>query len=120
MADCLADLVLRPGENGLPPVQAQLTITAAAATLLGGDEPGEVDGEPLPAEVIREVAYALGLLPRPTTDTGADGKSDGDPPSRAADAAGSDRAAAAPGNTAPPVEERRTALATCCSPGGSQ
>src|SRR3712207_485258 len=69
MADCLADLVLRPGENGLPPVQAQLTITAAAATLLGGDQPGEVDGEPLPAEVIREVAYALGLLPRPTVAT---------------------------------------------------
>ncbi|MGY1680798.1 DUF222 domain-containing protein [Geodermatophilus sp. SYSU D01176] len=69
MADCLADLILRPGENGLPPVQAQLTITAAATTLLGGDEPGEVDGEPLPAEVIREIAYALGLLPRPTSVT---------------------------------------------------
>ena len=65
MADCLADLILRPGETGLPPVQAQLTITAAASTLLGGDEPGEVDGEPLPAAVIRETAHALGLLPRP-------------------------------------------------------
>jgi hypothetical protein len=71
MADCLADLILRPGENGLPPVQARLSITAPAATLLGGDEAGEVDGEPLPAEVIREVAYALGLLPRPTGMTTA-------------------------------------------------
>ena len=48
MADCLADLVLRPGETGLPPVQAQLTVTAPAATLAGWDEPGEVDGEPCP------------------------------------------------------------------------
>jgi hypothetical protein len=114
MADCLADLILRPGENGLPPVQAQLTITAAAATLLGGDEPGEVDGELLPAEVIREIAYALGLLPRPTgvtaeavdraippeetgaglttptTDSGAGTETDGAPPPSGADAGHAD------------------------------
>jgi hypothetical protein len=72
MADCLADLVLRPGETGLPPVQAQLTVTAPAATLAGGDEPGEVDGEPLPAAVIRAIAHALGLLPRPTGETAAE------------------------------------------------
>jgi hypothetical protein len=139
MADCLADLVLRPGEHGLPPVQAQLTITAAAATLLGGDEPGEVDGEPLPAEVIREIAYALGLLPRPTvatssispggTDTGAvppsaDTQTEGVPRPRGADAGyagtrrdgavdapGSDRAAADPEDTSSSVEERRAAVA---------
>jgi uncharacterized protein DUF222 len=135
MADCLADLVLRPGgENGLPPVQAQLTITAAAATLLGGDEPGAIDGEPLPAEVIREIAYALGLLPRPTaatssispdgTDTcpvpprtdsettgaprpnGADIGYAGTQRDGAANAPDSDRAAAGDA-----VEERRDALA---------
>jgi hypothetical protein len=65
MVDCLADLVLRPGETGLPPVQAQLTVVAAVDTLRGGDEPGEIDGHPVPAAVVRELAYALGLLPRP-------------------------------------------------------
>jgi Domain of unknown function (DUF222) len=102
MADCLADLVLRPGEHGLPPVQAQLTITASAATLLGGDEPGEVDGEPLPAEVIREIAYALGLLPRPTvpTSTTSSDETDAGPVPPRADTATDD---------AP--EERRAALA---------
>jgi hypothetical protein len=37
-------------------------------TLRGGDEPGEIDGHPVPAAVVRELAYALGLLPRPETD----------------------------------------------------
>ena len=72
MADCLADLILRRGATGLPPVQAQLTITAPAATLACGDEPGEVDGEPLPAAVIRAIAHALGLLPRPIEETAAE------------------------------------------------
>ncbi|MFL6097415.1 MAG: DUF222 domain-containing protein [Blastococcus sp.] len=65
MLDCLADLILRPGETDLPPVQATLTIVATAATLTGGDEPGEVNGQPVSALEIRELAYALGLLPRP-------------------------------------------------------
>ena len=64
VVDCLADLILRPGETGLPPVQAQLQIVATAATLTGGDEPGEIDGEVVPAAVVRELAYALGLMPR--------------------------------------------------------
>jgi hypothetical protein len=63
MADCLLDLVLRPGENDLPPVQAQLTVVAGVRTLLGGDEPGEIGGEPVPAEMVRALARALGLLP---------------------------------------------------------
>ena len=67
MVDCLADLILRPGETGLPPVQAQLTVVAGVDTLRGGDEPGEIDGHPVPAAVVRELAYALGLLPRPDT-----------------------------------------------------
>ncbi|MDK3257226.1 HNH endonuclease signature motif containing protein [Blastococcus capsensis] len=63
MADCLLDLVLRPGENGLPPVQAQLTVVAGVRTLLGGDEPGEIGGQAVPAEMVRALARALGLLP---------------------------------------------------------
>ncbi|WP_369138466.1 HNH endonuclease signature motif containing protein [Modestobacter versicolor] len=68
MADCLVDLVLRPGEHGLAPVQAQLTIIATVRTLLGGDDPGEVAGDVVPAEMLRALARALGLLPteRPT------------------------------------------------------
>src|SRR4051794_41159060 len=43
MADCLVDLILRPGETDLPVVQAQLTVVASVETLAGGDQPGEVD-----------------------------------------------------------------------------
>jgi hypothetical protein len=53
MVDCLADLILRPGETGLPPVQARLTVVASVDTLRGGDEPGEVDGQPIPAALVR-------------------------------------------------------------------
>jgi hypothetical protein len=63
MADCLVDLILRPGVNG--PAQIGLTVVAGVDTLTGGDEPGEIDGQPVPAVVVRELAYALGLLPRP-------------------------------------------------------
>jgi hypothetical protein len=63
MADCLVDLVLRPGAHGLAPVQAQLTIIATVRTLLGGDDPGEIAGEVVPAEAVRALARALGLLP---------------------------------------------------------
>ena len=65
MADCFTDLILRPGSNGLPPVQVQLTLVAAVKTMLGGDEPGEMDGDLVPAAMVRELAYTLGLLPRP-------------------------------------------------------
>jgi hypothetical protein len=63
MADCLVDLVLRPGEHGLAPVQARLTVVATVRTLLGGDEPGEVDGDLVPAGMIRQLAEVLGLMP---------------------------------------------------------
>ncbi|MCF6506169.1 HNH endonuclease [Blastococcus sp. MG754426] len=63
MADCLLDLVLRPGENGLPPVQAQLALVAGVRTLLGGDQPGEVNGQVVPAEMVRALARAFGLVP---------------------------------------------------------
>jgi hypothetical protein len=63
MADCLLDLVLRPGETDLPPVRAQLTLVAPLATMVGGDAPGEISGQPVPAELVRALARALGLVP---------------------------------------------------------
>ncbi|SDF37884.1 protein of unknown function [Blastococcus aurantiacus] len=68
MADCLLDLVLRPGEQTGPPVQARLTVVAGVRTLAGGDEPGEIGGEPVPAELVRALARALGLLPHPPSE----------------------------------------------------
>jgi hypothetical protein len=59
MVDRLFDLVLRPGENGLPPIQVLLTVVASMGTLLGGDAPGEVDGQVVPAEVVRQPLRAL-------------------------------------------------------------
>ena len=82
MLDCLVDLILRPGETGLPPVQVLLTVVAPVNTLTGGDEPGEVNGQPVPAAMVRELAYALGLLPRPgpaaATEHPADADADTD------------------------------------------
>jgi hypothetical protein len=63
MADCLLDLVLRPGETDLSPVQAQLTLVAPIATMAGADAPGEINGQPVPAELVRALARALGLVP---------------------------------------------------------
>ncbi|WP_344688023.1 HNH endonuclease signature motif containing protein [Blastococcus jejuensis] len=63
MADCMLDLVLRPGETQLPTVQAQLTVVAPVAALVGGDQPGEVNDHPVPAEMVRALAKGLGLLP---------------------------------------------------------
>ncbi|TYP86121.1 DUF222 domain-containing protein [Blastococcus xanthinilyticus] len=63
MADCLLDLVLRPGEKDHAPVQAQLTVVAGVRALLGSDEPGEIGGQVVPAELVRALARALGLFP---------------------------------------------------------
>ena len=71
MVDCLMDLVLRPGETDLPPVQALLTIVASVQTALGGDALGEVDGKLVTAEMARQLARALAGLPAqppPTAD----------------------------------------------------
>ena len=40
MADCLLDLVLRPGETDAPSVQLVLTVVASIGTLAGGDDTG--------------------------------------------------------------------------------
>ncbi len=63
MADCLLDLVLRPGEHDGPAVRAHLTLVAGVRTMAGGDQPGEIGGEPVPAEMVRALTRALGLLP---------------------------------------------------------
>jgi len=59
MVDVLLDLVLRPGECEVPPVRVLLTVAASLGTLLGGDEPGEIDGQPVPAELVRDFLNAL-------------------------------------------------------------
>ncbi|MGY1653535.1 DUF222 domain-containing protein [Geodermatophilus sp. SYSU D01119] len=59
MADALLDLVLRPGQNGLSPVQVVLTVVAPVGALLGGDQPCEIDGQVVPAEVVRALLAAL-------------------------------------------------------------
>ncbi|MGY1727976.1 DUF222 domain-containing protein [Geodermatophilus sp. SYSU D01062] len=59
MADCLLDRVLRPGEHGLPPVQVRLDVVAPVGALLGGDQPCEIDGQVVPAEVVRALLAAL-------------------------------------------------------------
>ena len=68
MSDCLADLILRPHADRSP-VQVLLTLVAGvdAVTGRGGgaDDPGEVDGDLVPAALVRELAYTFGLLPRP-------------------------------------------------------
>ena len=110
MADCLVDLVLRPGEHGLAPVHAQLTVVATVRTLLGGDDPGEVAGDVVPAETVRALARALGLLPTEAPaaadapDRQTSGRSDTDP-DREADARLGDNGpvAAADGAVAGPI-----------------
>lgn len=59
MLDCLLDLVLRPGESDLPPVQVLLTVVASIATLTGGEGPGEIDDQVVPAEMVRQLLAAL-------------------------------------------------------------
>ena len=62
MADCLMDLVLRPGQSDRVSVQVLLTIVASLGTVAGGDEPGEVDGHVVPAETIRALLALFGPL----------------------------------------------------------
>jgi hypothetical protein len=103
MVDCLLDLVLRPGERNGPPVQARLTVVAGVATLLGGDQPGEIDGEPVPAEMVRALARALGLLPAEAPDAPA-ARSAGSEPSPSSGPGASPLPDPAPWPDEPPVE----------------
>src|SRR5215218_714055 len=58
MLDCLMDLVLRPGGTAVP-VRVVLTVVAGAQTLLGGDGPAEIDGQPVAAETARTLLRLL-------------------------------------------------------------
>src|SRR3954454_12782720 len=74
MADCLLDLVLRPGESDSPPVQVLLTVVMSVASALGGDGAAEIDGHPVPAELARSLLRALrpeaasGVAPPPAAE----------------------------------------------------
>jgi hypothetical protein len=82
------DLVLRPGETDLPPVQALLTIVASVQTALGGDGLGEVDGKLVSAEMARQLARAFaGLSPQPTSDAATPGTTGGRQPGAVSDTA---------------------------------
>jgi hypothetical protein len=59
LLDVLLDLVLRPGETGLPPAQVVLTLVAAVQTTLGGDQPAELNGQVVSAETARQLLNAL-------------------------------------------------------------
>ncbi|MCF6505911.1 DUF222 domain-containing protein [Blastococcus sp. MG754426] len=101
MADCLLDLVLRPEEHDLPAVQAQLTVVAGVRSLLGGDQPGEIGGEPVPAEVVRALARALGLLPGSAADGEAEAATNPDAAGEADDRPPAAGLAAGPGDACP-------------------
>ncbi len=114
MADCLADLILRPDADGRSAVRVLLTVIAGAGTLTGigpdAEEPGEVDGETVPAALVRELAHALRLMPRPATTAAADE----DLPSTDGEQASAEPAdTAAPAESTEPAETaERTAPAT--------
>ncbi|TKJ28341.1 HNH endonuclease signature motif containing protein [Blastococcus sp. CCUG 61487] len=67
MADCLADLILRPHADH-PVVRVVLTLVAGVDTVTGdgpgADEPGELEGDLVSAAQVRELVRQFGLLPR--------------------------------------------------------
>jgi hypothetical protein len=95
LVDCLLDLVLRPGQGELPPVQALLTIVASVHTALGADALGEVDGYPVPAEMARQLARAFAGLD-PVADPAGQSTADGPTVAATASAARAEVDAATP------------------------
>ncbi|MGY1856988.1 DUF222 domain-containing protein [Modestobacter sp. SYSU DS0290] len=57
-----AALILRPADNGLPLLTANLTVTAALEALEGGVTPGEVNGLPITAAHLRDLLARVGAL----------------------------------------------------------
>jgi hypothetical protein len=70
-AHVLSLLVRRPADNGLPPVCANLTVTADLASLAGASSvPGEVNGLPITAAHVRELLTRIGALGLTAPDGG--------------------------------------------------
>ena len=91
MVDCLADLILRPGDQprrcrSRSPSSPGWTRCPAATS------PARSTATPCPAAVVRELAYALGLLPRPDHARGPPLTPNRDEPDARPDARPADRA----------------------------
>jgi len=104
LLDVLLDLVLRPGEHGMPPVRVALTLVAAVSTVLGGDAPGELNGRIVSAETARQLLNALtgaglgdGVLDELRRLADGDGEPGADERADAASAGSDDRFLDAPG-----------------------
>src|SRR5215218_3328300 len=70
-AHVLSLLIRRPGDHGLPPVTANVTLTADLDSLGGtGDSAGEVSGLPITAAHVRELLARVGALGLPTPGGG--------------------------------------------------
>ncbi|MGY1856798.1 DUF222 domain-containing protein [Modestobacter sp. SYSU DS0290] len=65
-----AALILRPADNGLPLLTANLTVTAALEALEGGVTPGEVNGLPITAAHLRDLLARVGALGLTAPDGG--------------------------------------------------
>jgi hypothetical protein len=125
MADCLADLILRPHADH-PAVRVALTLIAGVDTATGqgagADEPGELDGDPVSAAQVRELAYQLGLMPRPEPPAAAASPAPA-PAAQPADTAAEDereaRLAALRDAERAAAEDLRTAYAAADLPPGT-
>ena len=70
-AHVLSLLIRRPADSGLPPVSANVTVTADLSSLEGtGTAPGEVAGLPITAAHLRELLTRVGALALTAPDGG--------------------------------------------------
>ncbi|WP_281270308.1 HNH endonuclease signature motif containing protein [Geodermatophilus normandii] len=119
MADCLLDLVLRPGESDLPPVQVALSVVAPLGALLGGDQPCEVEGLVVPAEMVRALLAALTGHPfAAASDTAASDTAASD--TAASDTAATSTATTSTATTSTATTSTDTATTSTGSGGGGR
>jgi len=70
-AHIVSMLIRRPADHGLPPVVANLTVTAALTALEGAStDPGEVSGLPITAAHLRDLLARVGALGLTAPDGG--------------------------------------------------